>query len=216
MRNALKISAGVVAGFALGYAFCKRQLDQSYQDISNSEIADLKAHYEKRLKQDIDLAMQEYESWLAKSEGEGPIPESAKVLAGAEQILVQEAATAIVDYTKYAKPKKNHVEEAKHAKKHPVLISADEFLNGEAGFTQDTLSWYSEDNILADAGDKIVDGEERFAMVGEGVLETLVPAENEEGAVYFRNEAIGMDVEIIRIRGSYKEVVGLGDEYPAS
>lgn len=216
MRNALKIVVAAAAGFSLGYVVRKRQLDQSYQDISNSEIADLKAYYEKEMERRIDEEIQSYDRWLgdSKKEFSDAVEElPADVQIAEETSLVVAGAKALTDYSGMSKlPPRPEKPKHAAASTDPVLISADEFLSGESGYTQDTYIWYSEDNVLTDVADQVVEDEERRNIVGEGILEKLVLTEGEGQAVYFRNVAIAMDAEVNRLKSSYaREVLGLGD-----
>lgn len=238
MRNALKLVSAAAVGFILGYAVCKRQLDQSYQDLANSEIADLKAHYEDRMKKEIDKAIQDYDAWLGENDHKdavaneivGQIVEeegySQAEKTGMLQVvpispLTVVEATTPIDYSQYSPSAQHESPRHKAPSRDAYLISAEIFLSGESGYTQDALIWYSDDNVITDAGDKVITGDERTMLVGDGILERLVPKngepeEGELGALYFRNDHLGMDVEVNRVKGSFKEVAGLGDEPSAS
>jgi hypothetical protein len=266
MRNALKIGAGVLAGLALGYAACKRQLEQSYMDRADAEIADMKAHFDKRLKTEIDKAIQEYEQWLATpavtaeqlansmlvSEGEPePVSDStleemdyvdvnlggrtsAELLRDEDAVVhdsapydeppvIAAAAQALINYnqisTQHARPAKPAVREKNvNDQEHPVVISEDEFMSGESGYEQVTLTYYAGDNVLCTPDDNEVAGNERLWAV-DTLIENYVPPSGDSNVLYIRSPKLQQDYEIIRMEGSYsQEVLGLGDEsqQPAS
>jgi hypothetical protein len=233
MRNALKIVPALGIGVALGYLIAVKHLREHFANVADEEIEDLREYYEKRLKEDVEAAtgkaVQEYEEWLGKMEEKEPATLEEAVIALVqveEQIVVDEqpydevvnVASQKVNYNAmYSAPSPGARPTAKHAAPEgPYQISVEAFLSNEVEHTQDTMTWYSGDNVLADAGDKIVAGDERDQVVPEGLLEKLVTVEGENNEIYFRNDRIGMDVEVIRVVGTYKEAVGLGDEHPAS
>jgi hypothetical protein len=288
MRNALKIGVGVLAGIALGYAACKRQLEQSYMDRADAEIADMKAHYEKSLKQEIDKAIQEYDEWLAsdvpndrtqkgvatylsgdvvtpiitadqvaayfKSEpnsdsesdstleemdyadvNSGPVPRTGTQLIQDEAAVLHDsapydeppvvaaAAQALINYnqisTQHTRPAKPAAREKNvNDQEHPVVISEDEFMSGESGYEQVTLTYYTGDNVLCTPDDNEVAGNERLWAVGT-LIENYVPPSGDSNVIYIRSPKLQQDYEIIRMEGRFSvEVLGLGDEsqQPAS
>lgn len=87
----------------------------------------------------------------------------------------------------------------------PYILHADEYIEDEMGFTQETVTFYEGDEIMVDSHDtpmygwsKIM-GELRF---GHGSKDPNV--------VYIRNEGIEMEWEVLRHTGSYSiEVRGL-------
>lgn len=90
----------------------------------------------------------------------------------------------------------------------PYVLHEDEFLNDERGYTQSTLTYYTEDNILTDESDvpvypfDSVVGELKF---GHGT--------NSAGVVYIRNESLQAEYEVLRVEGSYEsELLGLRAE----
>lgn len=239
MRNALTIVIGAVAGFALGYAACKRQLEQSYQDQANSEIADLKDYYEKRMKKEVSdavgIAVQDYEAWLAEQElasEKKELEQATETIAKLdEQISIAEdvrespvspstraAARAIVDYTQMSKaqtrPTPAHAGAAADPDT-PYQITAEEFFSSTSDNEQVTLTYYVQDDVLATQDDRPLEGEER-AMIDGGLLKKYVPTTDGENVLYVRSPKLEQEFEIIRADSSFsKEVLGLGDD-PAS
>lgn len=87
----------------------------------------------------------------------------------------------------------------------PYIIHADEYIEDEMGFTQETVTFYEGDEIMVDShetpmyGWARIMGELRF---GHGSKDPNV--------VYIRNEGIEMEWEVLRHTGSYSiEVRGL-------
>lgn len=87
----------------------------------------------------------------------------------------------------------------------PYVIHYDEFMANESNYQQETLTYYSADDILADQSDtpiynysKLM-GDLRF---GHG--------SNDQNVVYIRNDQLHMEWEILNHSGSFEEeVVGL-------
>lgn len=91
----------------------------------------------------------------------------------------------------------------------PYLITQGEFIEGEG--SQDTLTYYAEDGVLADSQDMPIDNVDR--MVGEVNLQRFGVGSGDKRVVYVRNEAIDQDWEIVLHDGSYAEIVaGFKDE----
>lgn len=96
----------------------------------------------------------------------------------------------------------------------PYTISFEEFNENNVGHEQTTMTYYAQDETLADSQDKPVDnidyviGEDNLNRFGDGSLDPNV--------VYIRNEKIDMDFEITRSNGSYQSEVLNVDPEPAS
>lgn len=232
MRNALTITIGAVAGFALGYVICRKQLEQSYQDRSNSEIADLKEYYEKRMKKEVSkavgIAVKDYEAWLAEQD---LIDERNALEAKVDELASEEidietetnvmasnvavAARAIVDYTGMSKatprPAPAHAGEPADPDT-PYQMTSEDFFSSTSDNEQVTLTYYSEDGVLATQQDQPLEGEERTMVVGD-LLEKYVPVTGEESVLYVCSPKLQQEFEILRVVGSFsKEVLGLGDD----
>jgi len=100
---------------------------------------------------------------------------------------------------------------ATRTKKIPYVIHEDEFILDEMGFTQETLTYYAGDDIMADGQDTPLYNYEGLMgelMFGHGTKDPNV--------VYIRNEGIRMEWEILRHSGFFEvEVLGhtIEDQY---
>lgn len=93
----------------------------------------------------------------------------------------------------------------------PYVISFDEFVEGLPSQEQATLSYYVEDDTLADERDQPIDNTDY--TVGDDNLLRFGHGSNDKNIVYVRNEKISMDFEIVRSHGSYsQEVLGIMPE----
>lgn len=236
MRNALTIAVGTAAGFALGYAVCKLHLEQTYQEKANSEITELKEYYEKRMKKEVSdavgIAVQDYEAWLAEQE-EAYSKKAADTII--EQVEVEEyvervgvyasiptdtpvtAATPVsqkVDYAAMSRttPRPAPAHAAGPAElDEPHVITEQDFFSSTSE-EQPTLTYYSDDDVLATQDDRVIEGEERRMAVGT-ILEKFVPKTGDDNVLYIRSPKLGQEFEVIRSEGSFtKEALGLGDD----
>jgi hypothetical protein len=95
----------------------------------------------------------------------------------------------------------------------PYVIHYDEFMGGESGYNQETLTYYEKDDILADQSDTPIYNYPKLLgdlNFGHG--------SNDSNVVYIRNDQVHMEWEVLRHSGSYsEEVVGysIEEEYEA-
>lgn len=87
----------------------------------------------------------------------------------------------------------------------PYVVSQQEFLDGEVGYDQVTVTYYSGDGQLCDENEQIMDDIE--GSVGIDNLDRFGLQSEDENIVYVRNERIGLDYEIIRDPGLYSVIV---------
>lgn len=96
-------------------------------------------------------------------------------------------------------------ETANRSREAPYVIHIDEFRQNEPEHEQQTLTYYEVDDVLADTHDHTVDDIDK--VVGLGSLERWGHGSQDANVVYVRNEVLMLDVEIIRDRGSYADMV---------
>lgn len=100
----------------------------------------------------------------------------------------------------------DYAEEAsKRERDVPYIIHVDEFRQNEPSHEQVTLTYYEQDDILADSRDTTVDDMDE--VVGLGNLGRWGHGSNDPNITYVRNEEMKLDVEILRDRGSFHETV---------
>lgn len=89
----------------------------------------------------------------------------------------------------------------------PYVISYEEFHENPNGNEQSSLSYYEEDDVLADERDQPVESTDY--TVGDDNLQRFGHGSRDRHVVFVRNEKLGMDFEITRSSGSYQmEVLG--------
>lgn len=87
----------------------------------------------------------------------------------------------------------------------PYVISKEEFLQGDQGFEQATLTYYEGDDVLTDDRDAPIDDTE--GVVGNANLFRFGLWSDDKNVVYVRNEDKELDFEIVRSTGKYSQEV---------
>jgi hypothetical protein len=85
----------------------------------------------------------------------------------------------------------------------PYVIHTDE--TNETEYTETSLIYFASDDVLCDTDDSIIG--DREGVVGEENLEKFGHGSGDKNIVYIRNDRLGIEVEVIRNRGSYGEIV---------
>lgn len=227
--------ASFASGAAGSYFFASKKLSAKYRLIADEEILSAKLFYSKQRKEGdyadpvvlVEMAGLVDEDDLVEEEIE---PSQANLLAGAIEILDNQ------QYTNYSNakhipepPSPREVEEVKQSVRNnifdqaraeyvqddeqakmeagePYIVTVSDYMSGKSGFAQITLSYYTEDDVLANEIDIPVDDER--GTVGEDNLR-FGCASSDPNIVYVRNDNKGEEYEIIRVEGSFeKEVAG--------
>jgi hypothetical protein len=90
----------------------------------------------------------------------------------------------------------------------PYVISQEEFLLNETGYSQDTVTYYAGDGALADEADQEIPMID--PILGEENLERFGHGSGDSRTVFIRNERLSTDFEVIMSDGKYAhEVLGL-------
>lgn len=87
----------------------------------------------------------------------------------------------------------------------PYVITEEEYMTTENDWDKLTMMYYEEDDSLADDREQLVSDVE--AVVGDEALDHFGYGTNQKNAVYVRNPRISSDIEILRDKRSYQEVV---------
>lgn len=209
------MALGLTVGAVSGYFVAKKRLETKYEALVKKDIAEARLFYATLYKKDGF----ETPEAAANTLGFEPViddgtSEAAKMIAQRRQMVV--AVDALKRYQGGEKnvnifttsdPElpsedelRNRTEEA------PYVITKDEFLTNETGYTQVTLTYYEGDEVLADDQDQSVP--DLDALVGDN----NVPAKfgwrsKDPNIVYVRNDAMDIEFEILRSTGKYSEEV---------
>lgn len=226
VRNNPYLIAGVAVvalgvGAVIAYKIAEKRTTAKYEDILACEIEAARVFYKRLAKEgEFDspegavkaLVPEEVVDAVSKYQGNADIPKVPydkaprnKTSTVVEAIEVktnvfEEAQTNPLDWDYNA-------EIANRTPDKPYVISIDEFGENEDGHEQATITYYADDDTLADERDQMIDNSDY--TVGDDNLLRFGHGSNDERIVYVRNERIQMDFEIVRSEGSYsKEVLG--------
>ena len=91
----------------------------------------------------------------------------------------------------------------------PYFISSEDYAYGRPEFDKLTLTYYAEDDILADEREEQVDDVER--LIGADALDQFGKGaallSDDTDTLYVRNETLSTDYEVVRVYQSYHKVV---------
>lgn len=87
----------------------------------------------------------------------------------------------------------------------PYIITHDEFFAGEKDYDTIELTYYEQDDTLADEQDKPI--REIDKVIGEDHLVHFGRGSKDHNVVYIRNDRLGCDYEVTKSTGSYVEEV---------
>lgn len=215
-------------GYA-GHQYAKNKLKTYYEDIATKEIAEAKDFYGRLYKTDEENASPEIvlerlhgseaaEAITAYRTGEvdGPYSAEADLIVTSDELGAQVHPTDIrPTYSTRVKRAMfdDHpdgifdydAEVALRTLTDPYIITNEEFFEGEKDYEQTALTYYREDDVLADERDQPVPED----TVGEEHLTRFGYGSNDHNMVYVRNDTMQIDFEINLSYGSYaQEVLG--------
>lgn len=139
---------------------------------------------------------------ISEVEGEGddeevvPLAPRSKNVFDRSNVAVAPEQTDVWDYAAEVKSRNP---------REPYIIHVDEFTQNEKGYTQSTLTYYEDDDVLADERDNVI--EDQDEMVGVHNLVRFGHGSNDANTVHIRNDKRQLDLEILRSTGSYAEEV---------
>lgn len=90
----------------------------------------------------------------------------------------------------------------------PYIITQETFLENDSKFNQTTLTYYVDDEVLADERDDVI--EDKDTVVGLENLKLFGQDSSDENTVHIRNAKLEIEFEILRHEGSYSmEINGI-------
>lgn len=214
------LSVGLTVG-TIGYILAKKRLEAKYKIILEEERLEMKSYYDQYYKkgdfetpataaeklgaQAAEKALKDY-----RGQGEKAFRESEEVVVETEEIEVDE--TPVKNIFTENESNTDWDEEQEESKRlanpmDPFVITDEEFNDNEFDYVQNTLTYFSEDDVLVDEHEKPI--EEIDKVVGEGNLLRFGHGSKDNRIVYVRNNHLSYDFEIIKRDSSYsREVLG--------
>lgn len=99
----------------------------------------------------------------------------------------------------------NDIEDADPEDDGPVIVEEDEWSEPPNNYPSETLTYYTDDRVLTNEKGEIING--AVVLVGSLALDSFGEGSSDPDTVFVRNDDEGKYFEIIRIHGSYDEIV---------
>lgn len=222
----LGVAAGAAAGALVAFKVAYVKAETKYSKISDEEIAEMREHYQEKVRAfEASKQKEDLEELVAergyKPEGEAPpmaVTPPAGLLDDADEVKegpvpaappVKEEAT-VHNIFQDAEPTKTdwdyHEERRRRSPDRPYVIHTDERAEFE-GYSDVTLTYYEADDVLCNERDEIVDPSERDKLVGEKNLERFGHGSEDPSIVYIRNDELEIVYEVVKSPNSFAEEV---------
>lgn len=181
--------AGGAIGSVVTWTLVKTKYEQTIED-KNEEILFLRDRYS--------------ESKIGKKAGESLAEGLKDGMGNPDKLTIQEIRDKVQELGRINDQTMNDKEEEdEKSVERPYVIAPEEFW--EKDYPTIILTYYEEDDILADEHDKIIKNVDE--LVGKDFADHF--GEYEEDSVHIRNHDMGVVYEILRDYGSYKEYMGI-------
>lgn len=181
---------GAVGGAVATYFVMKQQMEPELEVVyePNEEIKErIKEDFEKKVDTERKV-----------------VTESTKQ---AEEQDKKEYEDVIRKYNHQLKKPEVDIREMLNRK--PYLISEEEYATTNLNYDKDSMTYYAEDDVLADDCDEMVDDPGRF----DDAVRMLLDSTNDETEVYIRDDSTYTDYAVAIANGSYqREVLGYIEE----
>jgi len=234
-KDVLIITSSVISAAVaseLTFVWTNKKMEEKYAGIAEREIAEAKDYYAVIQKEayasPIDFAKEQgyldSEPDPAPETVVAPVTKAGKTpygkiseVAAAEAVVTEEIVVEVQEELPEDRPENifsqavpvwdYNDEIAKRSEDLPYVVSKEEYMEADLGYSQNTMTYFDGDDVLADDKDQMVD--EIDEMVGRANLDRFGAGSNDRNIVFVRNDRLEMDFEIVRSNGDYaKEVLG--------
>lgn len=215
--------SSLAVGGAAGYLVAKRQLETKYNVLLEEEVARVQEHNDRKYKTGKYSTVADAADALL-DESEVSNRDLERIVTGLrynDAIPKRDFASEVVEAAKNGEVHLNIFEEVRNgtidesefteqdedarSPEAPYILRAEEFMNGEVGYPQISLTFYEADMVLADEEDQPIN--EYNTVVGVDNLNHFGKWSGDRNTVYIRNDRSGYDYEVVRHGASFKEVV---------
>jgi hypothetical protein len=204
---------GVAVGFTVGYRIADKRLKTKYEGLAIHEISRMREHYFQKEKAAQpkppinEVIKERHEERYTEAELKAIAETNERFPAEEEEEVVVEETTQQVNVFESDSEDEwdYRFEISQRTQGVPYIIHIDEFRENPLNHDQTTYTYYEIDDTLSDSRDTTVDDMDR--VIGLGNLGRWGHGSQDPNVVYIRNEEIGLDVEVVRDRGSYSETV---------
>lgn len=225
---AFAVGAGLGAGVAYKVTVAKMQY--RFDELLTEEVAKTKEHYDRRyMTGDYETPEKAAEKLLGKDRAAQEAHEALRDYQGGEGVVGEtpenreEVENLIREEVKLAKRRNIFASaseefdwEEETARREalsdaePYIITFEEHLEDEE-MESKQLTYYEEDDTLADEDDKALTDDQEEGLIGDNLR--FGYGSKDPNIVYIRNPRVGLNMEVVRSTGSYAvEVLGLDKE----
>lgn len=221
-----------MGGAATGALICFALLKEKYEALANEEIKNMKDYYQKEMENIDDAYEEELDNLINTLNSAETIYRTYNMNKDIDEHNKREEKKTYVDYVKkyspeeiikdkyYDMPYPDVIDEDYHDEddgppedppendlqyEEPFVISREEFDEGYPHFDKITITYYENDDVLADEQDEVIPDIE--AVVGYDSLGRFGDMSDDDCVVYVRNGRLGADYEIVLAQESYTESV---------
>lgn len=206
---ALGAAIGSAMGATVGFVIAHRKAETKYRLIADAEIEEMRTHFIDKQREIANAPKTVTPELIVKGmryESEAPEPPEIEVAPGPGEIdnVFDQPEPETWDY---------HAERQNRTPDKPYIIHRDEFNEGREDHTEVQCTWFDGDDVLADERNNPIDNSDE--MVGLVNLDRFGYGSMDPNVLYVRNEALALDIEIVKSFGTYaEEVHGIppGDE----
>ena len=192
-RELLKNILIFTTGVGVGVLLTNKIMKQKYEDIVQEELVSIR---ETRTRVDSD------EEGMVKEEVK---EEKILVMPNSRVKKVMRQYNATNDAQElYEEAEKIYNKEVEVPER-PIIITVEEFFEGNSDHDKLTLTYYEDDGVLVDENEEIIDDPEY--IIGSSALVSFGEGSDDPEIVYVRNYRISTDFEIVRLSKSYKDTV---------
>ena len=206
---------GLTMGAGGGFYAARRYLEPKYEKIAEDEISQMREHFRERMvarEKKPDLGdLNKRISDLGYTGKKGPVvkptvpvnpPAPGEPNVQGPPTSQAEALRNVFSGTESPTEWDWEAEKALRTEGGTYVIHKDEY--GETDNNETTLSYYAGDDVLCDQSDRIVDNQ--HSLVGD-CLDKFGHGSHDRNVVYVRNEALALDMEVIKSDRTYAEEV---------
>lgn len=196
MKNLILFFSGLTIGAGAAYIMTKN----IYEKIAADKIDEVRLYYEEKegnFEKDLDI----------ESDNDS-IPED-NVDNALHKPKLEDVENIVRDYTTFSKNTPNNVQSVKEnnmkKENEKIEIITEEEYQSSTEYLKRDLTYYSEDDVLADDGDEEIDVDE---IIGSDALNHF-GEEDDPDIIHVRNHEEQTDYEVVRANCSYWKTVGM-------
>ncbi len=206
MKTNTKIILSFIGGAAVGSLICFALLKEKYETLANEEIDHMNNYYENELKnvKEVIEEIKESEEQEKKTYVDYVKKYSPEEIIKDKYYDMPYPDVIDEDYHEDDGPPEDPPENDLQYEE-PFVISREEFDEGYPHFDKITITYYEDDDVLADEQDEVIPDID--AVVGYDSLGRFGDMSEDDCVVYVRNGRLGADYEIVLAQESYTESV---------